>query len=244
MPSFIQSILSFFLAPLPPETMGFDSWGAIIDPYLNQSIDLVLHHFVTAASKSDNAESFLDKLTVDWMSVYKDPDPPQHEYIIISTKDSENDKKRTFILHRTVQKVDRDSEQPRAQGTTSTNENSNTQARTYHRLEGFLNLLSPSRPGTPLSSMEEGQLISRSTSTSTSTLYPPVLFPGPQHSIGDVLSLSATRASQVVSDSLDKDDNIRMKALDQILGENFIFHSLYGKGQKAREIQPNSLTFF
>ena len=71
--------------------MGFDSWGAIIDLYLKESTDLVLHHFVTTASKSDNTESFLDKLRVDWMLVYKDPEPPEHEYLIISTTDLEDD---------------------------------------------------------------------------------------------------------------------------------------------------------
>jgi hypothetical protein len=215
--------------------MDFDPWGAIIDPYLNQSTHLVLHHFIIAASTSDNAESLLDKLTVDWMSVYKDPEPPQHEYIIVRTKDSADDKRRIFIFHRIVRKLDHDPEQPQAQGTT-TNDNS-----TYPLLEGLANLFSPSRPGTALSSMEEGLT---STSASTSTLYPPVSFPDPQHSIGDVLSLSATKVSQVVSDSLDKDGNTRLKALDQILGEKFIFQPRYGKGRRGREIQPNSLTFF
>ena len=61
--------------------------------------------------------------------------------------------------------------------------------------------------------MEKGTL----TPTPTPSLYPPVLFLSPQHSIGDTLSLSATKTFQTVSHSLDKGD--KMEALDQILGE-------------------------
>ena len=90
--------------------------------------------------------------------------------------------------------------------------------------------------------MEEGHLTS--TSTYTLTLYPPVPFRDPQHSIGDVVSLSATKASQAVSNSLDKDGQTQLKALNQILGQNFLYQLRYGKGQKGQQIQPNSLTFF
>jgi hypothetical protein len=81
--------------------------------------------------------------------------------------------------------LDGDPEQPRAKGTTM-KENSNTQAGTYNFLEGLSNLLSPFHSIATLSSMEKGKL----TSSSTSILYPPVIFPDPQHSMGNVLSLS------------------------------------------------------
>jgi hypothetical protein len=59
--------------------MGYDLWGAITGPTLKQAIDLVLHHFVTIASMSNNPESCLDRLEVDWIMIYKDPDPPEHK---------------------------------------------------------------------------------------------------------------------------------------------------------------------
>jgi hypothetical protein len=108
-----------------------------------------------------------------------------------------------FILNHIAQKPNCDPQQPWAKGATM-KENSNTQAGTYHLLEGLSNLLLPFQPVTPLSSMEEGKL----TSTSTSTLHSAVLLPNPEHSINDVLSLSATKASQVVLESLDKDGKI------------------------------------
>jgi hypothetical protein len=143
-----------------------------------------------------------------------------------------------FFFDHVAPKLDRDPEQPRAKGTT-TKENSNTQAGTYNFLEGLSNLLSPSHSVTTLSSMEEGKL----TSSSTSILYPPVIFPDPQHSMGDVLSLSATKALQVISESLDKDGKIRMNALNQVLGDSYVIQPRYGKGQKALELRPSAPYF-
>jgi hypothetical protein len=125
--------------------------------------------------------------------IYKDLDPPEHEYMIINTNDSKDHKQRLFILDHVVSKLNHDPE-PRAKGTI-TKENSNTQAGTYNFFEGLSNLLSPSNSVTTLLSMEEGKF----TSSSTSTLYPPIYIPNPPHSMGDVLSLSTTKASQVVS---------------------------------------------
>jgi hypothetical protein len=78
--------------------MGYDSWSAITNPTLKQAIDLVLHHFVTVVSMSNDPKSCLDRLEADWMPIYKDPDPPEHKYMIINTKDSKDDKQRLFIL--------------------------------------------------------------------------------------------------------------------------------------------------
>ena len=215
--------------------MNFDSWGTIIDPTLNLAINHVLHLFVTAASKSDNTGSFLDNnLKVDWMAIYKDPDPPEHEYIIISAKDSlEDDKQRMFIVDRVVSKLDRDVKQTRAKGIVK------EQAGSYGLFEGPSSLLSPSHSVATLSSMEEGQL-----TFSSSTVYPPIVFPEPQQSLGDIVSLSATKASQVVCESLDKVGDTRMNALDRVLGESYTIQSRYSKGQKALHFRPNSLTFF
>jgi hypothetical protein len=66
--------------------MGYDPWTTITNCYLNQEVDLLLHISVTAASESDNAQSFLDKLEVNWMAINKDPELPEHKYIIIETK--------------------------------------------------------------------------------------------------------------------------------------------------------------
>jgi hypothetical protein len=66
--------------------MGYDLWTVITNCYLNQEVDLLLHIFITAASESDGPQSFLDKLEVDWMAINKDPESPEHEYIIIKMK--------------------------------------------------------------------------------------------------------------------------------------------------------------
>jgi hypothetical protein len=106
--------------------MGYDPWTAITNRYLNQEVDLLLHIFITAASESDDPQYFLDKLEVDWMAINKDPEPPEHEYIIIKTK-SLNKQNINCI----ARKPDCDPQQPQAKGTTM-KENSNTQAGTYY----------------------------------------------------------------------------------------------------------------
>jgi hypothetical protein len=90
--------------------MGYNLWSAITNPTLKQAIDLMLHYFVTIASKSNDPESCLDRLEVDWMTIYKDLDPPEHEYMIINTNDLKDHKQRLFILDRVVSKLDRDPE--------------------------------------------------------------------------------------------------------------------------------------
>jgi hypothetical protein len=189
-------------------------------------------------SKCDNAESFLDKLKVDWMTVYKDPEPPEYEYIIISSKNLKDDKQRCFFFDRIAPKLDCDPEQPQAKGTT-TKENSNTQAGTYNFFKGLSNLVSPSDSVTTLLSMEEGKL----TFSSTSTLYSSIYIPDPPHSMGNVISLSATKALQVVLESLDKDGKIQTRGFDQVLGNSYVNDPRYGKGQKALELKPSTPYF-
>lgn len=79
-------------------------------------------------------------------------------------------------------------------------------------------------------------------STSTSSLLPPLTFPSPQHSMGDVLSLSATQVSQAFAESFDKDKNV--EALDRIFGENVVLQHRYGLGRNAWQIKPNNLKLF
>jgi hypothetical protein len=86
--------------------------------------------------------------------------------------------------------------------------------------------------------MEEGL----STSTSTPT-YPPVSLPSSQHSTINILSLGATKASQMISDSLDKGDR-ELIAVEQISGENAIQKCRYGQARNARQIKPNNLKMF
>jgi hypothetical protein len=78
---------------------------------------------------------------------------------------------------------------------------------------------------------------------SPSTLHPSVaLLTDFQQSKGDVLSLSATKASQVLFYSLDKD--IKINAFNQILGQDYVYTTGYSKGQNAGKISLDSLTFF
>jgi hypothetical protein len=216
--------------------MGYNLWGVITDPTLKQAI---VHHFVTVASTFNDPESCLNRLEVHWMMIHKDPDPPEHKYMIMNTKDLKDNKQRLFILNHVVSKLNHDSEQPRAKGIT-TKENSNTQASTYNFFKGLSNLVSPSDSITTLLSMEEGKL----TFSSTSTLYPPIYISDPPHSMGNVISLSTTKALQVVLESLDKDGKIQMRGFDQVLGNSYVNDPWYSKGQKALELRPNSLTFF
>jgi hypothetical protein len=215
-------------------TMVFNPWNAIIDYYLYQPVSHVLFYFTTAASASPTPGIVLDRLSVVWIWLNKHPDPPEHEYIIIETKDSQDGKTRLFIIDRGVQKTD--SELPK--GTTSKKDSKRPDTRSYQLLDNIQGLLSPSP--SPLSSMEEGTLTP--SSSSTPTLYPPVSFQTPQHSIGDALSLTASKTSEMLSDSLDKGE--KSQALDRILGENVILRRRYGLGQNARQIKPNNLKFF
>lgn len=192
-----RRLYALFYKPL--DTMVFDTWAAIIDRSLYQPISHVLFYFTSAASASQTPGTVLDRLEVVWIWLNKDPDPPEHEYIIVETKDSQDGKIRYFIFDRTV---------------------------------GTANAPEPSRPISPLSSMEEG----------TPTHYPPVSFPSPQHSLGDALSLSTIETSQAVLDSLDKGE--KTAAFDRILGESHTEGRRYGYGQNARQIKPNNLKLF
>jgi hypothetical protein len=149
-----------------------------------------------------------------------------------------DNKQRLFIFDCIVSKLNYNPEQPQAKGTT-TKENSNTQASTYNSFEWLSNLVSPSNSVTTLSSMEEGKL----TSSSTSTLYPPIYIPDPPHSMGNVISLSATKASQVVLESLDKDGKIQMREFDRVLGNSYVNDPWYSKGKKALELKPSAPYF-
>jgi hypothetical protein len=93
-------------------------------------------------SKSNNPGYFLDKLTVGWMTMAKSPDPPEHKYSIVRTKDMENDKVHMFVLDHMTGKADHSSEQPQTK-------DFNAQAGPYHQL----------------ASMEEGRLASPPSST-------------------------------------------------------------------------------
>jgi hypothetical protein len=205
--------------------MAFDPWAAIIEYYLYQPISHVLFYFTSAASASPRPEIVLDRLNVVWIWLNKHTEQPEHEYIIIETKDSQDRKTRLFIIDRSIQKPE--------STTTKKKDSKRPNTGSYQHLTDFI--LSPSNS---ISSMEEGTL----TPASTSTLYPPVSFPTPQHSIADTLSLSAAKASQSISESLDKEDKI--ESVDRILGEFAINRRRYGVGQNARQIKPNNLKLF
>jgi hypothetical protein len=228
-----RTLCALFNKPLDP--MGFDNWKAIIDPSLSQPIDHFLHYFSQAASVSDETGVLLDRLSVVMLWLNKHPDPPEHEYIIIQTEDAQDGMSRLFILERMISKSDCELQDTTGTGTTTKKDSKRPDTGSYQLVQGITNyILPPSRPAiTPLSSMEEGTL------TSTST---PVSFLAPQHSIPDTLSLSATKTSQMVSDSFDKGD--KKAALDRILGSNVILQRRYGLGQNARQIKPNNLKLF
>lgn len=227
----------------PRDTMSdFNSWGAIVDRYLLQPVSHVLHYFTHAAKDSLDPQTLvLDRLIIVWMWLNKDPDPPEHEFIVIETEDSQDKTRRLFIYDRTA--LSPQATNRAHPNTTKDSDNSKRPATSnYGQLENnerqgrfpFLH----SRSGSPLALMEEGL----STSTSTPT-YPPVSLPSPKHPLIDTLSLGVTKSSQLVSDSLDKGDR-KIDASDRILGESYIHRRRYGKGRNARQIKPNNLTMF
>lgn len=198
----------------PADTMSFDPMNRIIERSLSNTVSEVLFFYTTAASAAQKPDNILDRLSVVWIWLNKNPDPPEHEFIIFETKDIQDGKTRLFILERVAKKPDSEG----SRGTT-TKKDSN-------------------QPGETLSSMEEGTL----TPTSTSTLYPPLLYPTPQHSMGDTISMSSSKSSQAVLNSFNKGE--KEEALDQILGEAYILTRRFGMGRNARHIKPNNLKFF
>ena len=207
-------------------TMDFDSWNGIVDRLLFLSVSSFLFHFTDAAKNSLDPQTLvLDRLIIVWMWLNKDPNPPEHEFLVIETEDSQDKTRRLFIYDRSAD-------------TTKDSDNSNRPTTSnYGRLENnerqerspFL----PSRSGSPLASMEEGL-----------STYPPVSLPPSEHSMVDTLSLGATKASKMVSDSLDKGVGSNMNTVDRILGESYIQRPRYGKGRNARQIKPHNLTMF
>lgn len=235
-----RRLYAWFHKPL--DTMGFNAWNAITDRLLYQPISHVLFYYLTAASESETPEIVLDRLNVVWIWLNKHPDPPEHEYIIVETKDSQDGMTRLFILDRSVEKAGCIPEIDGPNRPTTTTKTSQRPDTGSHQLlgniQGLSNLIrSPSISGstTSLSSMEEGAL--------PPTLYPPVSFPLPQHSIIDTLSLSATKTSQAVSDSFDKGGE-QTGAFDRIFGDSAILQRRYGFGRNARQIKPNNLKLF
>ena len=83
--------------------MDFDTWSTIVTCYLYQPVDHVLFYFMSAAKVSPDPQTLvLDRLIIVWMWLNKDPDPPEHEFIILLTEDLQDRTKRIFILDRTA----------------------------------------------------------------------------------------------------------------------------------------------
>ena len=215
----LQDWLNFHKPLTMPEPF---EWSAIVNPYLSQATDHALNLYVTAASKFNSPLlDFLDRIEVVWIWLNKTPTSPEHEYIIVETVDKVDGQIRHFIFDRSVH------EEPPA---TTTKNHTRTDINT-----------TPLRSNS-LSSMEEGMLSGTTSTTSTHRPPPPLSFPTPQLSIGDALSMSATKASQVLADSLDKGD--KLDAFDRILGGHHLLQRRYGCGQNARQIKPNNLKLF
>jgi hypothetical protein len=254
----------------PQDTMkNFDTWAAIINRHLLQPIDHSLFHFTIAASDSNDPGIVLDRLEVTGMWLNKDPEPPEHEYLVVETKDSQDSQSRLFVLHRTVQMASQTPSAPKGQAAEKDPPPLDPGSYLPHFIlspslphslsyllphfilsPSLLHSLSRSRSRSPLSLMEEGAA-SASTATSTPTPtkttpththHPPLSFPTPQHSMGDAFSLASARSSQQLSDSFRKGD--RIEALDQILGEGIFLGSRYSRGHIARQIKPQNLKLF
>ena len=206
-----------------------DSWNKIINPSLCTPVDEVLQSFINTASEPDHiSDEVLDRLSAVYFWLNKNTEPPEHEYIIIETEDSQEKRKnphlksisKLFILER----ITTGAPQPKST-TTNLKINSNHPNTESYQL---------------LKSMEKGVLTPPSTST---PIYPPLSFLSPTHSLGDTLSLSTSESSQVMIDSFDKGD--KSAAIDRFVGEGSITTKRqYVKGQNARQIKPNNLKLF
>ena len=224
----------------PPDTM-FDAWGAIVDRYVLQPVAHFLFYFTQAASQSPSPTLILDRLSVSWIWLNKHVESPEHEYLIIETVDSVDETTRLFVLDRTIAP-------PEPKDTTSTKDGSKRpDTSAYQRLGNFQGIsdliqssISPSHATTSLSAMEEG--LSASASTSTPISYPPVSHRPSHHSIKDTITLSATKSTQILSDSLNKRD--KLPALDQIRGESAALSPWYSLGKNTQQIKPRNLMFF
>jgi hypothetical protein len=103
--SLAQKLSALFHKPRDTK-MDFDTWSAIVTCYLYQPVDHVLFYFMSAAKVSPDPQTLvLDRLIVVWMWLNKDPDPPEHEFLILLTQDSQDGTKRIFILNRTALQV-------------------------------------------------------------------------------------------------------------------------------------------
>ena len=199
----------------PPHTMDFN-WNSIIDPILYQSTSHFRQFFIQAASDSASPESILDRITVVSIRLNKNLQSPEHEYLIVETKDSKDHNVRFFLIDR----IDRPGQQ----------------------------LAEPnSDPGQP-------GLGSNATSSSDSPLYlssmegvpppaipPPIPFTPHQLSFGDKITLSITKSSKSISNSLDNQMSV---AFDRIQGEVAVKGPKYGCGQIAQQIRPKDMKLF
>jgi hypothetical protein len=215
-------IYSWFNMYPPTDSTILDPWKKIMNPALNHSVDLFLHHFSHAAESTQ--EPVLEWLNVVWIWHNKSPGSPEHEYFIVETKDSRDGKTQLFIFDRTMQIA---SESAPRNPDHKRPDNSGY----FENIQGIIHGL---RRPPSLSSMEEGTV--PSTPTSSYNLHPPQL------SLGDALSLTSVETSNSISDSLDKGDKTR--ASDQVRGENSIKQPRFGCGQNARQLKPLSMGFF
>ncbi len=174
-----------------------------------------------------------------WIWLNKHLESPEHKFLIIETVDLMDGTTRLFVLNHTI------APPPEHKDTTSTKNGSKCpNSSAYQQLgnfQGILNLIQssilPSHTTTPLSAMKEG--LSTSTSTSTPISYSPVSHQPPHHSIKDTITFSATKSTQMTSDSLDKKNKI--PALDQIHGESAALSPWYSLRKNTRQIKPRNL---
>jgi hypothetical protein len=240
MPSFLPYLLSFFRPlmvslsfpaslsqPIPNPSKSNNKgyyWNLIVDPDFNQEVDLAKQFYIDASS-GPGCENLFEQIEVVQLRLNKHPGPLGHEFIIVETWDTKDETKRLFVLDRQFKVDEGPPNRPE-----ENNRKKNTDTMTHKLLEGLK--LSPSRPVSPLSAMEEGTLISRTVS-----------YPDHQLSVGDGLSLSAARMARTLSNSKDK-GGTKMHGYDRLMGENSLLNTGYAFGQNGRQITPIDLTLF
>ena len=209
----LLSLLSFH----PSRPAMIDPWLPLLSPALKEPVTSFVLLYTGAALRAADpvGNAGLNRHDVLSIILSKSVEPPQHEFLIIDTRDNLDGCDRSFVLERMAQRrIASDPNTGNAEGPKSA-------------------------PALPASSsslclMEEG--------SSSKTSYPPMTFNSSRPSVIDVVSVTATDVAHIISDSLDK--SVPPAANDRFLGGSWIKIPPYGNGDNANRLLPHDLKLF
>lgn len=211
-----QAVLSFLR--IKPRSTMVDAEELLLNLATQKDTGDFLYIILTWASNSTNPQGVLDRFDVVCIRHNKNPEPPEHEYLIIETQDRvQNGKVQHFILERTVSsgqevppRVMEDDRREKLLGT--------LHQITKVATSAITSAMGPSQ----LASMEEGSNLNR-----LSTI--------------DEMTLASTQIADLVSDSVRNSNSA--PATDRFSGEGCMKKQCY-HGQNVQYFKPNRLTLF